>query len=142
MDGKPEDIALAFAIGVFVAFFPVLGVHTIMALGLAWLFGVSPAIALTATFVNNPWTFVLVYGGGLYAGLVVMGRSMAEANIDWLSLTPGMLLELVKHLIVPFVLGCLLLGVAGAFAAYVFMLKAVLIYRRRRVGLESGGGDG
>jgi len=131
MDGKPKDIALAFAIGVFVAFFPVIGVHTIMALGLAWLFGVSPAIALAGTFVNNPWTFVLVYGGGLYTGLLVMGRSIAEVSIDWSNLSPGMLLELAKLLLVPFVVGCLLLGTAGAFAGYVFMLKAVVAYRRR-----------
>lgn len=138
-DGKPEDIALAFAIGVFVAFFPVLGVHTIMALGLAWLFGVSPAIALAGTFVNNPWTFVLVYGGGLYTGLIVMGMSIAEVSIDWSNLNSGMLVELAKQLIVPFVVGCLLLGVAGAIAGYVFMLKAVLVYRRRaKTGLGGG----
>lgn len=138
MEGTPENIALAFAIGVFVAFFPIIGIHTIMALGLAWLFGVSPAIALAGTFVNNPWTFILVYGGGLHTGLLVMGRSTTEVSIDWLNLNPGMLLELAKLLFLPFVVGCLLLGVAGAIAGYVFMLKAVVAYRRR-VKIESGG---
>jgi len=141
MNGKPEDIALAVATGVFVAFFPILGTHTVLALGLSWLFGVSPVITLAATFVNNPWTFALIHGGGLYAGLLVMGRSIAEVSIDWSNLNPGVLMELVKLLFVPFVVGSLLLGFAGAVAGYAFMLKAVVIYRRRAK-IKSGGDGG
>lgn len=137
MNGKPEDIALAVATGVFVAFFPILGTHTVLALGLSWFFGVSPVITLAATFVNNPWTFALIHGSGLYAGMLLMGRSIAEVNIDWSNLNPGMLMELVKLLFVPFMVGSLLLGLAGAVAGYVFMLKAVRIYRKRAK-IESG----
>jgi len=65
MKGEPKDIALAFSLGVFVAFFPIFGTHTVMALGGAWFLGLSPTVTLAGTFINNPWTIAPLYGSSL-----------------------------------------------------------------------------
>ena len=41
LDDTPERIALAFAVGVFLAFSPLLGLHTVLGLAIAFLFGLN-----------------------------------------------------------------------------------------------------
>src|SRR6185295_5462370 len=56
VEDTPHRIALAFAVGVFIAFFPIWGIHTAMALGVAFLFRLSRAATMVGAWVNNPWT--------------------------------------------------------------------------------------
>lgn len=142
MKGEPKEIALAFAIGVFIAFFPIFGTHTIMALGGAWLLGLSPAIALAGTLVNNPWTIAFVYGSSLYVGLAITGKSLGGLEINWSEINMDMIVELAKLLLIPFTVGCLLLGIIAAVVSYIIALKAVISYRNRRQRLpqEAEGG--
>ncbi len=132
MKGEPKKIALAFSIGVFVAFFPIFGTHTIMALGGAWLLGVSPAVTLAGTLINNPWTIAPLYGSSLYVGMAVMGRSMGNLDINWSNLNFDTMLELAKTLLLPFSVGCILLGVIAAIISYIVTLKTVVSYRNNR----------
>ena len=55
LDDPPERTALAFAIGVFIAFTPLLGLHTILATLIAFLFRFNKIAIYTGTFVNNPF---------------------------------------------------------------------------------------
>jgi len=143
MKGEPKEIALAFSLGVFVAFFPIFGTHTIMAVGGAWLLGVSPAVTLAGTLINNPWTIAPLYGSSLYVGMVIMGRSMGGLDIDWSDLNFDTGLELVKTLFLPFSVGCILLGIIAAVISYIAALKAVISYRnsRQTSPQETGGGS-
>lgn len=134
----PKKIALACAIGFFVAFFPVFGVHTVMALALAWVFRVSPAITLAATLINNPWTIAPIYGGSLWFGMLITGTEIHEFNINWSSLNWSLFIELVKLVGIPFVIGCLLLGTVTAVAGYFAALRMVIVYRRKKAGTEGG----
>ncbi len=61
--------ALACALGVYVAFSPFFGFHTIMVVLLSWFFAASfPVMLAVSIFVNNPWTMVPVYGSGYLFG--------------------------------------------------------------------------
>ncbi len=142
MSGEPKDIALAVAIGVFIAFFPILGTHTVLAFALAWLFRVSPAVTLGATFVNNPWTIVPLYLGSLYCGAFI-----TNANISGVSDELGaymhnprwdIFVKLAKSIGVPFVVGCLVLGVVAATIAYFATKKSVIAYRGRKEKVAPG----
>ncbi len=134
----PHKIALACAIGFFVAFFPVFGVHTVMALALAWMFRVSPAITLAATFINNPWTIAPIYGGGLWFGMLITNTDIHDFNINWGSLNWSLFVELVKLVGIPFVAGCLVLGAAAAVAGYFIIRRMVVMYRLKKRGAEGG----
>lgn len=134
----PKKIALACAIGFFVAFFPVLGVHTGMALVLAWLFRVSPAITLAATFINNPWTIAPIYGGCLWFGILITNTDIHDFTINWSSLDWSLFVELVKLVGIPFVTGCLVIGTVTAVAGYFLTLRMIIVYRRKKTGVEGG----
>jgi hypothetical protein len=129
--GDPRKIALGFAVGVFIAFFPIFGTHTALAFGLAWLFGVSPAITLGASFVNNPWTIAPIYLGSLYFGAFITGTDITEVHIVWGSLNWRTFLELLKVIGVPFVVGCLVVGTVSAIISYYLILRMVIVYRSR-----------
>ncbi len=128
----PHKIALACAIGFFVAFFPVFGVHTVMALALAWLFRVSPAITLVATLINNPWTIAPIYGGSLWFGMLLTSTEIHDFNINWSSLNWSLFVELVKLVGIPFVAGCLVLGTVTGVAGYFLILRMVIVYRQKK----------
>ena len=135
VEDSPSRVALAFALGVFIAFFPVLGVHTAMAIAAALVFRLNKVALLAGTFANNPWTVAPMYSAGTLLGCAVLGVSPASLGaIDWdlsgrafyESLVAGL-----RPLLVPFVVGNLTLGaLAGATA---FALLRTLLARRRRV---------
>ena len=54
IDDPPERTALAFSIGVFIAFSPFLGLHTILATLIAFMFRFNKVAIYTGTFLNNP----------------------------------------------------------------------------------------
>ncbi|HYE74195.1 MAG TPA: DUF2062 domain-containing protein, partial [Blastocatellia bacterium] len=56
LNDPPERTALAFAIGVFIAFSPLLGLHTIIAALIALFWRCNKVAIFTGVYVNNPWT--------------------------------------------------------------------------------------
>ncbi|MDH5496837.1 MAG: DUF2062 domain-containing protein, partial [Nitrospira sp.] len=59
---SPQRTALAFALGIFIAFSPAYGLHTAMVALCTWLFGLNFLALLAGAFVNNPWTIILILG--------------------------------------------------------------------------------
>jgi uncharacterized protein (DUF2062 family) len=136
VEDTPSRVALAFALGIFIAFFPVLGIHTAMAIALALVFRLNKVALLLGTFTNNPWTIAPMYGAGTLLGCLVLGESPARLGaIDW-----GLggrafyesLLRGLRPLLIPFVVGNLLLGALAAAAA--FALLRLALARRRLTG--------
>ena len=52
LNDTPHRLASAFALGVFIAFSPTIGLHTISCLLLAWVFRLSKLAVLTAAFIK------------------------------------------------------------------------------------------
>src|ERR687884_176427 len=77
IDDPPERTALAFSVGVFIAFSPFLGLHTIMATLLAFLFRFNKIAIYTGTFINNPFfTLVPIILASYGIGALLLGRSV------------------------------------------------------------------
>ena len=53
---SPQRTAAAFALGVFIAFSPAYGLHTVMVVLCTWLFGLNFVALMAGAFLNNPWT--------------------------------------------------------------------------------------
>jgi hypothetical protein len=132
VDDTPSRVAAAFAIGVFIAFFPILGIHTGMALVIAIGLRLNKVAILAGAWTNNPWTLAPMYTAGTLVGCAVLGVSPASLGaVDWslsgrefyASLTAGL-----RPLVLPFVVGNLLLGTAAAGLAF-FALRALLSRR-------------
>jgi hypothetical protein len=141
VDDTPTHVARAVGTGVFLAFFPLFGVHTLMAFGLAWAFRLNRVATLAGTFTNNPWTIAPMYTAGTLLGCALLGVNPATVGtIDW-SLSGRELhasfLSGFQTLLWPFVVGNLVLGV-GAGAVAFFVVRGVLESRRSRARAGDG----
>ena len=124
VDDTPHRIALAFALGVFVGVSPLIGLHTVIALALAWIFGLNRLVTVSGAFVNNPWSIIPIYTFSTWIGTVILGTDLKMYNVDWHKLTLGTLVSDLENLIWPFLLGTTIVGLAAAFVAYVIIRTA------------------
>ena len=76
---SPHRTALTFAIGVFIAFSPTYGLHTLSAVFLAWAFRLNYAAILLGNFINNPWTTVPILGATMWTGFFILGMPNTSA---------------------------------------------------------------
>src|SRR6266850_4476035 len=77
IDDPPERTALAFSIGVFIAFSPLLCLHTIIATLIAFLFRFNKVAIYLGTYVNNPFlTLVPIILASYAIGAVLLGRPL------------------------------------------------------------------
>jgi uncharacterized protein (DUF2062 family) len=77
LDDPPERTALAFSIGVFIAFSPLLGLHTILATLVAFLFRFNKIAVYTGTFINNPFiTLVPIIISSYAIGALLLGQPL------------------------------------------------------------------
>ncbi|HLM23431.1 MAG TPA: DUF2062 domain-containing protein [Pyrinomonadaceae bacterium] len=139
IDDPPERTALAFSIGVFIAFSPFLGLHTIMATLLAFLFRFNKVAIYTGTFINNPFlTLVPIIIGSYGVGAFLLGRPLR---------IPDEGLELLKNprifsgdyyrllfvqfwnIVWPFSVGGMALSVVCSLLAYPLTLRTLRAYR-------------
>jgi len=142
VEDSPTRVALAFALGAFISFFPILGIHTGLALVLAFTFRLNRPAILAGAWINNPWTLAPMFTAGTLVGCWLLGVSPASlADVDWKlhgrafyeSLYAGL-----RPLVLPFVVGNLALG-AVAFAVSFVGVRAVLVRRRARADARSPG---
>ena len=142
VDDSPSRVALAFALGVFIAFFPILGIHTGMAIAIALAFRLNKVALLVGAWVNNPWTVAPMYSAGALFGCFLLGVSPASLGaVDWglggrafySSLVTGL-----RPLFLPFVVGNLILGAATGVVTFL-VLRSLLARRRRGLGARSAG---
>ena len=146
VDDPPERTALAFSVGVFIAFSPFLGLHTVMATALAFAFRFNKIAIYTGTFVNNPFlTLVPITVASYAVGAVLLGRPVA--------LPPGALELLAEphplaasywrrlfdqlwDVVVPFSVGAGVLSVVCSLAAYPVTLKILRARKKKKVNDE------
>ena len=129
LSDTPHRIALSFAIGVWIAFSPLLGIHTGLALAIAYTFRLSRASILIGAYVNNPWTIAPMYTAGTVLGSYMLGVSTEGlSEIDW-SLHGHAFYEAMlrglRPYVWPYIVGNTALGSVAAVAAY-FALRTML----------------
>ncbi|MBI3809642.1 MAG: DUF2062 domain-containing protein [Nitrospirae bacterium] len=125
---SPQRTALAFAVGVLIAFSPTYGLHTASAFLFAWAFRLNFLALMAGNLINNPWTFLPIVAGSMWVGLL-LDPAGAPPAIAWNDFTLRMLWDQFHPYVVPFVLGHVLLGIVGAAAGYVIMYQAILKFR-------------
>ena len=66
---SPRRTAVAFAVGVLIAFSPTYGLHTASVFFLTWAFRLNFLAVMAGNLVNNPWTFLPIIAGSMGVGL-------------------------------------------------------------------------
>jgi uncharacterized protein (DUF2062 family) len=125
----PEQTSRAFAIGVFIAFTPTLGLHFIAAWIVGWFFRLNFAALFAGTAVNNPLTIAPLYGFCLWIGVLLVGGDDPRDPIDWTF--SWALMEQLRPLLLQFMLGTLLVGTIASWISYWLFLR--LARRRQRL---------
>ena len=142
LDDPPERTALAFSVGVFIAFSPFLGLHTVMATVVAFYFRFNKVAIYTGTFINNPLlTLVPIVVASYAVGALLTGRplSLPPEGVELLS-DPHLFerdywRRLGAHawdLVLPFSVGATALSVVCSLAAYPVTLRLLRAHRRRK----------
>lgn len=125
---SPHRTALAFAIGVFIAFAPHYLFHTASTVFCAWMFRLNYVAIFLGSFVNNPWTFIPILGASLYTGIFLM-RESSQPTIEWHELTMDNLFDMLAPYIVPFCVGAFALSIIGSLLAYPLMRWTITRFR-------------
>lgn len=143
INDKPERIAIAFSVGIFIGFSPFLGIHTVGALIIAFLFKLNKIAILIGVWFNSPWWLVPYYVFATKLGMELMGYS-----IDWQKLKEifqtGLetgfinknfwnLLSSQGGLLLSFLIGSLILSLIFSLIAYPFSLKLLRYYRSKHI---------
>jgi uncharacterized protein len=149
LDDPPERTALAFAVGVFIAFSPFLGLHTLLATLVAFLFRFNKLAIYTGTFINNPFvTLVPITLASYGVGARLLGRPLRlpRAGLALLKephpLTGAYWQELFHHggdVLLPFAVGSLCLAVVCSLIAYPVTLRLLRVSHGLRARRRGGG---
>jgi uncharacterized protein (DUF2062 family) len=125
----PHRIAMAFALGVFLGISPLLGLHTIGAFFIAWLLRLNRLVAIVGVYITNPWTIVPIYTFCIWVGARLTGLEKIIPAVNWNDVTLMVFMSELKHLIIPFLLGTIIVGSLSAIVSYIIIRWAVVRYR-------------
>src|SRR5215216_3386693 len=143
IDDPPERTALAFSIGVFIAFSPLLGLHTIMATALAFIFRFNKVAIYSGTFVNNPFlTLVPIIIASYAIGAFILGRPLRipDEGLELLKnprIFSGdyyrqLFVQSWTNVVWPFSVGGMALSVVCSLLTYPLTLRALRAYQDRK----------
>lgn len=131
--GRPREIALGFALGLFVGMTPFMGAHTLIAVPLAALFKWNKISAAVAVWVTNAFTAPIIYGITYMLGAHLVGATQqfgfSEIN-SW---------DKLYHLVLntpeifwAMSVGGIILGIPLAVMGYYFAYTVVSRYQEKR----------
>jgi uncharacterized protein (DUF2062 family) len=130
--GRPRDIALGFALGIFVGMTPTMGIQMPIAVFFAAIFKWSKISAVFGVWITNPFTSPFIYGLTYIVGARVLGLKATMALPQ--ELTWGIVKEMLKNAPVIFgalTVGGVLVGLPLAVLGYYLSFAAVNKYHQR-----------
>ncbi len=118
----PSEIAFAIALGNFVGILPFLGLHTVMAIGLAYLLRLNIVIVFLGTQISNPFSFPFILFVSAQLGNLLLRGSLMD-----LQFTSD--LSVLKTYVMPTMIGSIVLGLTVSTLSYVLTLVVARRFR-------------
>ena len=113
-----HEISFGVAIGIFVGFIPVIGTHTVLAIGLAYFLRLNTLVVLLGTQVCNPLSFpFMIFVSAEIGSLILNGAFLPiefSRHIDYLRLY-----------LWPIIVGSIVLGIVVSASSY-FLVRGFL----------------
>ena len=138
-EATPHKIALAVAIGFFVACFIPVGGHTVIVLLLAILFRVDKIIAFIATWIANPYTIPFMYPAFCFTGSKIIGADLTfqHINLELKHIICNFhwhdVFALGRELLLSYLVGGFVCGLVISTAGYMIFKKLVKRYQLNRL---------
>ena len=115
---SPAEIASAVALGNFIGFIPIIGTHTIIALGLSYILRLNTLIVFLGTQISNPISFPFqILVSAEIGNLILHGR--------FLTIKFSRDISYLNHYIWPIIVGGLVLGIVVSGLSF-FLIKYFL----------------
>jgi uncharacterized protein len=141
VNDTPERTAAAFALGCFIGFSPFLGLHTVIALTIAFIFDLNRVAALLGVYSNLPWIIgpyyafaTMVVGAPLTRHKIPPGFKAQVAALFDLSVYQSefwrQLVRILKPWMWPYAVGSTIGALVLAGLAYPLALAFVTSRRR------------
>ena len=130
--GRPREIALGFALGVFIGVTPTMGIQMPIALFLAALLKWSKISAVFGVWITNPFTAPFIYGITYVVGAHLLGLKTTMTLPE--ELTWSIVREMLKNAPVIFgalTVGGILVGLPLAVFGYYVSFAAVDKYQQK-----------
>lgn len=119
---SPSEIAFAIALGNFVGILPLVGLHTVVAIGLAHLLRLNIMIVFLGTQISNPLSFPLILFISAQIGSLMLNGALLK-----IQLTSD--LAVLKTYVLPTIIGGIVLGLAVSSVSYVLTLRIARKFR-------------
>ena len=139
-DDPPQSLAMGIAIGVFVAFLPVIGVKMALSVALAWMLRANKAVGVPLVWISNPLTAVPMLYPGYWLGCKLLNVPVSN---EWMQLLKfdgdwhawmQKLADSLSEFVAPLCLGATVVALLLGVACYYASLFAIKSYRMRRWG--------
>ncbi len=82
LDSTPSRIAASSAVGVIIGFSPYMGFHTVLAIGISFIFNLPLYPLIVGAYITNPLTFIPLYTLCYKFGELITGQH-AELTVDF-----------------------------------------------------------
>lgn len=117
--GRPKEIALGFALGLFIGFTPTMGIQIVVAVFIASLLKWSKITAALGVQITNPLTAPFIYGSTYYIGAAITGIQTDLKISDLLTLDGAMtMLKSAPGIFAALFAGGAVIGLPLAVAGY------------------------
>ncbi len=128
--GNPHEIALGFALGLFVGMAPCMGIQTIIAVFFASFFKWNKISAAVGVWISNPVSAPFLYGLTFYVGSLITGitESFRPVGIFDFSYLYQIILK-ARELFWTLTLGGIIVGLPVAVMGYYLSYIAVKRYQ-------------
>lgn len=128
--GNPNEIALGFALGLFVGMAPCMGIQTLIAVPLASLFKWNKISAAVGVWISNPVSAPFLYGFTFYIGSLFTGitNSFNPSSVFDLNYLYQIVLN-APGIFWALTIGGVVAGIPVAVIGYFLAYKAVKRYQ-------------
>jgi uncharacterized protein (DUF2062 family) len=131
IQGDPRNIALGFALGIFIGMSPIIGLHTVLAIFFAALFKWNKISAAAGVWISNPFTAPILYGSTFLTGakLFRIGEIYTPAADSHDVKSLSHLIHMAPDAFWAMITGGVILGIPVALIGYYFAYTAVKRYQ-------------
>jgi hypothetical protein len=132
LNGKPEEIARAMALGVFIGVTPSIPFHTAAVMVSCLIFRQNiTAAMLGATIISNPLTIPFLYVAEYELGVLVLGLGANPFVLEGYDVRS--ILEIGWHILYPLMVGGVILAVLFTVPSYFITYHFIVKMRNRNV---------
>ena len=142
-DDSPSRIGRGVAIGVFIAFLPLMGLQMLLVLAASFLLRANKVVGLPIVWISNPFTMGIIYYPGYLLGSAILRyepvrRANLEdhfaeiASLPWAVRIEEYAEVFFEEIMYPTFIGSAIIGLLLGVMAYFLTVWAIKRHRSRR----------